>query len=226
MSGLIRFCWGVWLTDEWKAPAKASADDGDAKSWKLLEKTLLASVQEQRRSRRWGIFFKLLTFVYLFGALALFSPLMDMEKAATRSGNYTALIDVTGVIADKEPASADNIVGSLRAAFEDEKVKGVILRINSPGGSPVQSGYVYDEIRRLRGLHPEIKLYAVISDLGASGAYYIASAADQIYADKASLVGSEMCIRDRQGVCQCRQYCRRLAGGFRRLEGQGRGAAD
>ncbi|MDN4545866.1 MULTISPECIES: S49 family peptidase [unclassified Pseudomonas] len=178
------------MTDEWKAPAKASADDGDAKSWKLLEKTLLSSVQEQRRSRRWGIFFKLLTFVYLFGALALFSPLMDMEKAATRSGNYTALIDVTGVIADKEPASADNIVGSLRAAFEDEKVKGVILRINSPGGSPVQSGYVYDEIRRLRGLHPEIKLYAVISDLGASGAYYIASAADQIYADKASLVGS------------------------------------
>ena len=178
------------MTDEWKAPAKASAESGDEKSWKLLEKTLLASVQEQRRSRRWGIFFKLLTFVYLFVALILFTPLMDMEKAATRSGNYTALIDVTGMIADKESASADNIVGSLRAAFEDEKVKGIILRINSPGGSPVQSGYVYDEIVRLRGLHPEIKLYAVISDLGASGAYYIASAADQIYADKASLVGS------------------------------------
>ena len=145
------------MTDEWKAPAKASAESGDEKSWKLLEKTLLASVQEQRRSRRWGIFFKLLTFVYLFGALILFTPLMDMEKAATRSGNYTALIDVTGMIADKEPASADNIVGSLRAAFEDEKVKGVILRINSPGGSPVQSGYVYDEIRRLRGLHPDTK---------------------------------------------------------------------
>ncbi|WP_223530327.1 S49 family peptidase [Pseudomonas sp. GL-R-19] len=178
------------MTDEWKAPAKASAESGDDKSWKLLEKTLLAGIQEQRRSRRWGIFFKSLTFVYLFGAIALFSPLMDMEKAATLSANYTALIDVAGMIADKEPASADNIVGSLRAAFEDKKVKGVILRINSPGGSPVQSGYVYDEIRRLRGLHPDIKLYAVISDLGASGAYYIASAADQIYADKASLVGS------------------------------------
>jgi protease-4 len=178
------------MTDEWKAPAKASADDGDQKSWNLLEKTLLAGVQEQRRSRRWGIFFKLLTFVYLFIALILFTPLMDMEKSATRSDNYTALIDVTGVIADKESASADNIVGSLRAAFEDKKVKGVILRINSPGGSPVQSGYVYDEIKRLRGLHPEVKVYAVISDLGASGAYYIASAADQIYADKASLVGS------------------------------------
>ncbi|WP_338741261.1 S49 family peptidase [Pseudomonas sp. KK18] len=179
------------MTDEWKAPEKANADNnGDDRSWKLLEKTLLASVQEQRRSRRWGIFFKLLTFIYLLGMLVLFSPLMDMEKSATRSGNYTALIEVRGVIADKESASADNIVSSLRAAFEDSKVKAVILRINSPGGSPVQSGYVYDEIRRLRALHPDIKLYAVISDLGASGAYYIASAADQIYADKASLVGS------------------------------------
>jgi protease-4 len=87
-------------------------------------------------------------------------------------------------------ASADNIVSSLRAAFEDAGTKGVILRINSPGGSPVQSGYIYDEILRLRTEYPAIKLYAVITDLGASGAYYIASAADQIYADKASLVGS------------------------------------
>ena len=178
------------MTDEWKAPSKASAEGGDDKSWRLLEKTLLAGVQEQRRSRRWGIFFKLLTFVYLFGALLLFTPLMDMEKSAGRGASYTALIEVTGVIADKESASADNIVGSLRTAFEDPKVKAVVLRINSPGGSPVQSGYVYDEIRRLRALHKDTKVYAVISDLGASGAYYIASAADEIYADKASLVGS------------------------------------
>ncbi|WP_097302599.1 signal peptide peptidase SppA [Pseudomonas chlororaphis] len=178
------------MSDEWKAPSKSAADSADDKSWKLLEKTLLAGVQEQRRSRRWGIFFKLLSFVYLLVALALFTPLMDMEKTATRGAGYTALIEVTGMIADKESASADNIVTGLRAAFEDSKVKGVVLRINSPGGSPVQSGYVYDEIRRLRGLHPNTKVYAVISDLGASGAYYIASAADQIYADKASLVGS------------------------------------
>ncbi|AZC29799.1 signal peptide peptidase SppA [Pseudomonas chlororaphis] len=178
------------MSDEWKAPSKSAADSADDKSWKLLEKTLLAGVQEQRRSRRWGIFFKFLTFVYLLVALALFTPLMDMEKTATRGAGYTALIEVTGMIADKESASADNIVTGLRAAFEDSKVKGIVLRINSPGGSPVQSGYVYDEIRRLRGLHPDTKVYAVISDLGASGAYYIASAADQIYADKASLVGS------------------------------------
>lgn len=183
------------MSDEWKAPVSRDEDEvadskADAKSWKLLEKTLLAGIQEQRRSRRWGIFFKCLTFLYLIGALFLFTPLGDFEKSASGSAHHTALIQIEGMIADKEPASADNIVGSLRAAFEDPKTKGVILRINSPGGSPVQSGYVADEIRRLRAEKPEIKVYAVITDLGASGAYYIASAADQIYADKASLVGS------------------------------------
>ncbi|WNW14100.1 S49 family peptidase [Pseudomonas sp. DTU_2021_1001937_2_SI_NGA_ILE_001] len=178
------------MSDQWKAPDSQSGGSAeDAKSWKLLEKTLQASIQEQRRSRRWGIFFKFLTFAYLFGALLLFTPLLSETKAA-RGTEHTALIDVQGMIADKESASADNIVGALRAAFEDSKTKGVILRINSPGGSPVQSGYVYDEIRRLRAEKPAIKVYAVITDLGASGAYYIASAADQIYADKASLVGS------------------------------------
>lgn len=162
----------------------------DNKSWKLLETTLLAGVQEQRRARRWGIFFKSLTFVYLFAALALFSPALNLQKAAARGESHTALIEVRGMIADQEAASADNIVGSLRAAFEDPKTRGVILRINSPGGSPVQSGYIYDEIRRLRAEHKDVKVYAVITDLGASGAYYIASAADEIYADKSSLVGS------------------------------------
>lgn len=180
------------MSDQWKAPSaeEAPARSGDERSWQLLEKTLLASVQEQRRARRWGIFFKCLTFLYLLGMLFLFSPLGKLEKGAGRADTYTALIDIKGMIADKEDASADNIVTSLRAAFDDPKVKGVVLRINSPGGSPVQSGYVYDEIRRLRGLHPQVKVYAVIADLGASGAYYIASAADEIYADKASLVGS------------------------------------
>ncbi|MGH8119484.1 MAG: S49 family peptidase, partial [Gammaproteobacteria bacterium] len=91
--------------------------------------------------------------------------------------------------ADAE-ANADYIVGGLRAAFEDKNTAGVILRINSPGGSPVQAGYINDEIRRLRGLHPDIPLYAVITDICASGGYYIAAAADKIYANKASLVGS------------------------------------
>lgn len=175
------------MSDEFKAAAPQAS--GDDKSWKLLEKTLLASVQEQRRSRRWGIFFKSLTFLYLVAMLVMFSPLMN-GKGIGSSGSHTALIDIRGLIADKEAASADNIIGSLRQAFEDKQTKGIILRINSGGGSPVQAGYVYDEIRRLRGEHPNIKVYAVIADIGASGAYYIASAADQIYADKASLVGS------------------------------------
>ena len=138
---------------------------------------------EQRRSRRWGIFFKFLTFVYLFGAVALFSPLMDSGKGVT-TGPHTALIEVRGMIADQERASADNIVSALRKAFDDKNTKGIVLRINSPGGSPVQSGYIYDEIRRLRALYPSTKVYAVISDMGASGAYYIASAADEIYAQR------------------------------------------
>lgn len=176
------------MSDEWKAPVDESKNDRN--SWKLLEKTLLAGVQEQRRARRWGIFFKLLTFIYLFGALALFSPAPHFGSSKGAEGSHTAVINVRGMIADEEPASADNVVGALRAAFEDANTKGVVLRINSPGGSPVQSGYIYDEIRRLRGEYPTIKVYAVITDLGASGAYYIASAADEIYADKSSLVGS------------------------------------
>jgi len=167
------------------------AGSRDGKSWQLLEKVLLAGVQEQKRSRRWGIFFKLLTFIYLLGALLVFSPPMHLPGGAGgKGGAHTAVIELKGMIDSSGEASADNIIGSLRNAFADKNTKGIVLRINSPGGSPVQSGYIYDEIRRLRGEHPDTKLYAVITDLGASGAYYIASAADAIYADKASLVGS------------------------------------
>ncbi|NVK43669.1 MAG: signal peptide peptidase SppA [Oceanospirillaceae bacterium] len=144
---------------------------------------------EQRRSRRWGIFFKLLTFIYLFALLGFAFIGRDFSDEVV-SHEHTALIEVRGAIADGEEASADVLVGALRDAFKEPKAKAVILRINSPGGSPVQAGYVYDEIKRLRGLHPEKKVYAVITDIGASGAYYIAAAADEIYADKASLVGS------------------------------------
>ena len=104
------------------------------------------------------------------------------------SGQHTALVEIKGQIGGGD-VSADAVVTGLRAAFEDERTKGVILRINSPGGSPVQSGYIYDEIRRLRTLYPDTKLYAVIVDMGASGGYYIASAADAIYADKAKFGG-------------------------------------
>lgn len=160
-----------------------------SKEWKLIEKLMSEQGKEQRRARRWGIFFKLLTFFYLFLLFGLAAQGLD-GRHLSQAETFTALVDVRGVIAPDEEASADAIVTGLRAAFEAEGAKAVILRINSPGGSPVQAGYVYDEIKRLRGKYPELPLYAVISDLGASGAYYIAAAADQIYADKASLVGS------------------------------------
>ncbi len=160
-----------------------------ARDWKLIEKLVMSLQSEQRKSRRWGIFFKLLTFGYLFALLFMIrSPLGDGLEAA--AGKHTAVVEVNGTISAEELASADNIVGSLRSAFEAEKAVAVIMRINSPGGSPVQSGYIYDEMMRLRGEYPDKKLYAVISDIGASGAYYIAAAAEEIYADKASLVGS------------------------------------
>lgn len=163
--------------------------DKSSKEWKLIEKTVAQLGVEQRRSRRWGIFFKLLTFAYLFALIVVMQGGFSSNVKHT-SDKYTGLVDLRGVIADNEQANADFLVSGLRAAFEDKGTQAVILRINSPGGSPVQSGYVYDEIRRLRTIHPEKPLYAVISDIGASGAYYIAAAADRIYADKASLVGS------------------------------------
>lgn len=158
--------------------------------WEREVVTQLAesSLREQRRARRWGIFFKALTFAYIGGIIFMFGD-ANMAKIDT-SEKHTALIELNGVIADKEEASADNIVTALRDAFENENSAGVILRINSPGGSPVQSGYIYDEIRRLRKANPDTPLYAVVTDICASGGYYIASAADKIYADKASIVGS------------------------------------
>ena len=163
--------------------------DKNSKEWKLIEKTVAQLGVEQRRSRRWGIFFKLLTFSYLFALIVVMQDGFSSGVKHTAE-KYTGLVDLRGVIADNEEANADFLVSGLRAAFEDAGTQAVILRINSPGGSPVQSGYVYDEIRRLRTVHPDKPLYAVISDIGASGAYYIAAAADRIYADKASLVGS------------------------------------
>ncbi|MDX1451166.1 MAG: S49 family peptidase [Oleiphilaceae bacterium] len=177
-----------WRADE-ETPRPPSSAGSDTKEWKLIEKLVSQLGAEQRRSRRWGIFFKLLTFAYLFVLLVLMAEGFGAGNLP-KADRYTALVDVRGVIADEERASADMIVTGLRAAFKAKGTQGVVLRINSPGGSPVQAGYVYDEIKRLRTLHPNIPVYAVITDLGASGAYYMAAAADEIYADKASLVGS------------------------------------
>jgi protease IV len=146
-------------------------------------------LHEQRRNRRWGIFFKSLFALYLFVFLVIFF-VNNTEISGFSGEKHTALIEINGVIAANTEARADYIVTGLRKAFEDENTQGVILRINSPGGSPVQAGYVNDEITRLREKYPDIPLYAVITDLCASGGYYIAAAADKIYANQASIVGS------------------------------------
>ena len=146
---------------------------------------------EQRRARRWNIAFKLFIalFMLLFLSIYLFGKI-DISPGKLTDGKHTALVDIQGIIANSEQARADYVTASLRAAYEDSNTAGIILRINSPGGSPVQAGYVNDEINRLKNEHPDIPVYAVIGDLCASGGYYIAVAADKIYADKASLVGS------------------------------------
>lgn len=158
-----------------------------------LEKVALQAIREQRRARQWSTLFKLLWFGFAFLVLAALLGWVgnpDKETASMSAGRHTAVVDLQGVIASGGKASAERVIKGLNRAFKDRNTAGVLIRINSPGGSPVQAGYVNDEIRRLRASHPEIPLYAVVEDLCASGGYYVAVAADRIYVDKASLVGS------------------------------------
>ncbi|VAW55473.1 Periplasmic serine proteases (ClpP class), partial [hydrothermal vent metagenome] len=160
------------------------------KDWErdVLISIATEGLREQKRTRRWGIFFKLLTFAYLLTLLIMITP--QFQDSSSKGKKHTALVDLKGVIAAGAEASADNVVSGLREAFKDPDTVGVILRIDSPGGSPVQSGYIYDEILRLREKHPNKPLYAVIGDICASGGYYVAAATEKIYADQASIVGS------------------------------------
>jgi protease-4 len=154
----------------------------------LLERLAFAALTEQRRARRWGIFFKLFFAAYL--VLILMLAQSDSWSGKALTTNHTALVDVEGVISADSLANADNVISGLRAAFENKSTQGIVLRANSPGGSPVQAGYINDEIKRLRAKYPRIPIYAVIGDMCASGCYYVVAAADKIYADKASIVGS------------------------------------
>ncbi|MGZ5078712.1 MAG: S49 family peptidase [Usitatibacter sp.] len=158
----------------------------------VLEKVALKAIEEQRRSRQWSTLFKLLWLTFAFLVLASFLGWIgrpDRDVAAT-IGKHTAVVDVEGIIGVDTKASAEKLIKGLNRAFKDVNTKGVVLRINSPGGSPVQAGYVNDEVRRLRAKYPNIPVFAVVQDLCASGGYYIAVSADKIYVDKASLVGS------------------------------------
>ena len=158
----------------------------------VLERVALKALDEQRRARQWGALFKLLWLIFLFLVLAAWMGWIGRgdKEAAAVSGKHTAVVDLDGVIAPDGKASAHRIIKGLDRAFKDPNTKGVVLRINSPGGSPVQAGYINDEMRRLRAKYQNIPLYAVVQDLCASGGYYVAAGADRIYVDKASLVGS------------------------------------
>ncbi|MCA1805405.1 MAG: S49 family peptidase [Xanthomonadaceae bacterium] len=176
------------MTDE-KDPGAPTNTQSVEWQQDLVNRLAFASLNEQRRSRRWSILFKTLLFVYLFSLLFLYRPGVWQTDGLTMK-SHTALVELDGIIGADTMASADMIITGLRDAFEAKHVKGVILRINSPGGSPVQAGYIYDEIRRLRAEYDHIPVYAVVTDICASGGYYVAAAADEIYADKASIVGS------------------------------------
>lgn len=164
-------------------------DEGN-EDWEKDTVKVLAweGVKEQRRNRRWSIFFKLLTFAYL--AFFLWAFVDWKATGDIVSKPHTALVELRGLIAEGTDADAEEINGLLQSAFEDKNTKGVILEINSPGGTPVQAKSIYEEILRLREKYPKIKLYAVVSDLCASGGYYVAAAAEEIYASEASIVGS------------------------------------
>ena len=165
-----------------------------------IEKLALSGLKEQQTARRWSIFFKLLFFAYLLVLLFLSFGWIGGGKAST--GNHTALIEVAGVIEAGGDVNADSFMTSLNDAYENKGTKGIILRINSPGGSPVQSGIINEEIRRQKRLHPAIPVYAVVEDICASGGYYIAAAADKIYVDKASIVGSIGVLMDSYGFTE------------------------
>jgi len=155
----------------------------------LVTKLAMAALREQRRARLWGIFFKLLSFAYISFILLM---AVDWKGRADLAGGkkHTAMVELNGLIAPGTDASAEKITSALQAAFKDKNTQGVVLRINSPGGSPVQSQTIYDEMRRLRKKYPDIPLYAVVEDICASGGYFVAAGADRIYVSKSSVVGS------------------------------------
>jgi len=167
---------------------------------KALEKISQTAFTEQKKARRWGIFFKLATLIYLSILLFFFVSSNNNKIAAT--GDFTALISINGEISSQSEANASDFKRNLNDAYSNPGTKGIILSINSPGGSPVQAGIMNDEIRRLKSLNPQIPIYAVVDDVCASGAYYVAVATDSIFVNKASIVGSIGVLMDGFGFEQ------------------------
>ncbi len=176
-------------------PVNSKANSKSSKDYEaIVQRLAFAAVNEQRRSRRWRIFFIILTFIYLTPLFLLTLEMNDVnvldKETLSGSKKHTAVVKMTGVIASGEKASAKTIIAGLQDAFDDDNTAAVVLEINSPGGSPVQSADIYDAMRRLRAEHEDIPLYVVVSDMAASGGYFVAAAADKIFVNKSSLVGS------------------------------------
>jgi protease-4 len=161
-----------------------------------LEKLMFATLKEQRAARRWHIFFRLLMIGIAVVGLWIFFDLSFPGDDAEALGRHTALIEIEGNIEEEGSGAADNVIPSLNKAFSDSGSVAVVLRINSPGGSPVQAGIIVDEIKRLRRGYPAKQLYVVVDEMCASGGYYIAAAADRIFVNKASIVGSVGVLMD------------------------------
>lgn len=165
----------------------------DKSNWEhaTIEKLAFAAITEQRRTRRWGIFFKSLMFVYLAILLGIgFYPSLKQGIEHGEGKGHTAVINIIGVIAEDAEANADLIIKSLRNAVRNENTKGIILHANSPGGSPVQSSYIYNEIRQIKANNPDLPIYAVVTDICTSGCYFIVSAVDKIFVNPSTLIGS------------------------------------
>jgi protease IV len=177
------------------------AEQENNNNWQqqTIEKLALSGLKEQQTARRWSTFFKSLTFLYLFLLLILGLGLWGGKGT---SGPHTALIEINGVIEPGGDVNADSVITSLNDAYESTGTKGIILRFNSPGGSPVQAGIINDEIMRQKKLHPKIPVYGVVEDICASGGYYIAVATDKIYVDKGSIVGSIGVLMDGYGFTE------------------------
>jgi protease-4 len=167
-----------------EAQAASNADQWERK---VLQDLAFSAIKEQRATRRWGYVFKGFIALYLIAILIMAT---SSKETLTHTDAHTALVEINGVIAADSDANADTIVTGIRDAFDNLQAKGLILRMNTPGGSPVQSGIINDEIKRLQATRPDFPVYAVIQDVCASGGYYIAVSAKEIYADKASIVGS------------------------------------
>ena len=176
-------------------PTPSGPGDSENEARRQLAELVRETLAERRRARRWSIFFRVLTFAVI--GLVLFRAFSSPEEPdrvalveGEASDGHTAMISIEGVIAPDAEASLEPIVRALDAAFEDAGTRGVVLHVNSPGGSPVQSGLVHDAILARRAEYPDVPVHAVLGDVAASGGYYVAVAAENIYANRASIVGS------------------------------------